>query len=133
MMSIVANRSEMASSSTRHFEQLLLGDLQYELQELDSIEREGWLLALLDKLLTLGPHASTTPPKQPPHYLAALNRFVPVASLEPAPLSRAELFKKLRRLRDRIAHRSSYQILANEVRCDLAAHLQRQSSPDNTT
>ncbi len=130
-MSIVANRSDMASNSTIHFEQLLLGDLQYELQELDSIEREGWLLALLDKLLTLSSHAPATPPKQPPHYLVALNRFVPVASLEPSPISRTELFKKLRKLRDRIAHRSSYQILANEVRCDLATHLQRQTPTDN--
>uniref|UniRef100_A0A7C2K1L9 Uncharacterized protein n=1 Tax=Schlesneria paludicola TaxID=360056 RepID=A0A7C2K1L9_9PLAN len=98
-----------AVRSPGSLEYLLLGDLLEVLEEVPSIPTSRWLLAILDRLLALllaaGPISG--------------EETEPRADWEPDP----ELFEKLQRLRDRVALRAPYQLLANEVRCELRRRL----------
>ena len=95
-------------------EYLLLGDLLELLEEPPSPLNERWLLAVLDVLL-----AGRTREVPPPYILPALSSPGAVSAPGRLWMHRTTLFAKLGRLRDRLAHRSAYQLLANEIRCDL--------------
>lgn len=94
------------------FELLLIGDLRELLQDPPGRQRDRWLLATLDMLLI-------SRPRTPQLYLPVLPRE---ASLGERSSGGHELplpFEKLQRLRDRIAHRASYEALAEELLLDL--------------
>jgi hypothetical protein len=95
-------------------EYLLLGDLLYFLEETPGPATGRWLLAVLDHVLTMRLHGD--------------GEFTPSPSESgfpiPLPESSGELIEKLQRLRDRVALRAPYQLLANEVRCELRALFQ---------
>lgn len=88
-------------------EYLLLGDLRQLLEEPVGLSNGRWILAFLDRVLTLRlqeiPDPDAFQASGMPH----------TAELLP------ELIEKLQRLRDRVALKAPYQLLANEVRCDL--------------
>lgn len=92
------------------FEHLLLGDLRQLLNDGPGYERDRWLLATLDMLLVYRPKASQI-------YLPAVPRE---SSLSRNGLGEMPVpFEKLQRLRDRIAHRAPYELLAQELSVDL--------------
>lgn len=110
---------EAVISSRAAFEYLLLGDLRLLLEESIAPETNRWLLATLDMVLASRPRPSQT-------NVAAL----PIRSpwddeSERFGQERSTLYEKLQRLRDRIAHRAPYALLANEIRCDLADLMDR--------
>jgi hypothetical protein len=92
------------------WEFLLLGDLAETLEHLDASQADPWLLAILDKLLA-GRGYDDASRLAPAHGWSA--------SAEGSRCERFGLTVKLRRLRDRVAHRVPYALLANEIRCDL--------------
>jgi len=82
-------------------------------------ETRRWLLAVLDRLLA-------RLPREPAGGLDhrrfdQATRFTFLAVQIP-------WMQKLRRLRDRVAHRMPFQILANEIRCDLRLLFDQQLS-----
>jgi hypothetical protein len=95
-------------------EYLLLGDLRLLLDEAPSWENRRWLLAVLDRLLTsrAGWHAISFGPE---------SRW---ARLESASLLSVETVSQLQRLRDRVAHGSGFQAVAQDVRRRLDQALQ---------
>jgi hypothetical protein len=91
-------------------EYLLLGDLLFLLEESPGPTTGRWLLAVLDRVLTLrlqGDGDEAMPDRSGAGFPLVLPDFA------------AELIEKLQRLRDRVALRAPYQLLANEVRCEL--------------
>lgn len=122
-MSVAAsppNRSPVTAQSSRAiFEYLLLGDLRLLLEEQVGPETNRWLLATLDMILASRPRAAqavATP---------VLVRHLWEDEAERNWPERANVYEKLQRLRDRIAHRAPYALLANEIRCDLAETMDR--------
>jgi hypothetical protein len=99
---------------TLMLERLLLGDLLEILLDAPGRQRDRWLLATLDMLLT-----TVRPRLVPAVYLPSLT-----AESLPNPQRRfgSDLpvsSEKLQRLRDRIVHRASYEILANDLKAEL--------------
>lgn len=90
---------------------LLLGELRMLLEDpAPDDDTRLWLLAVLDRLLARLPRQSARvdgPMRREHGELFPVMR-VPASSM-----------RKLQRLRDRVAHRSPFQILANEIRSDL--------------
>lgn len=117
MMSVLAAPPSLCLQTTP-LEYLLLGDLRQLLEDPASPETSQWLVATLDHLLAGRPRQSSP-------YLPSLPRALPWAQ-EPAALlqQKAALLAKLQRLRDRVAHRAPYALLANEIRCDLREWLE---------
>lgn len=108
------------SSENRELEYLLLGDLRQILEEPAGPQTSRWLLAILDVLL-VGRTQSRA------------SVFLPVQRTNdryrPNQLESGSLIEKLRRLRDRVAHRSNHTALANEIREELReVMLDRMSS-----
>lgn len=94
------------------FEYLLLGDLRELLNEVQGRERDRWLLATLDMLLVFRPRSSVV-------YLPAIPRDADLG-IRPAVEPELQLpFDRLQRLRDRIAHRAPYEVLAQELIVEL--------------
>lgn len=91
-------------------EYLLLGDLLAILEDTPGVLTSRWLVALLDRILSMRTES-------------VLNPSLPPTESEPAPgllmESAPELIVTLQRLRDRVAMRVTYQLLANDVRCEL--------------
>ena len=114
-MIAVANQFAASNSHNREFEYLLFGDLRQILEDPPGPETSLWLLAILDMILAnRAPMASSTtlPTVSLPASLRP-DRYPPRSS------ETASLIDKLRRLRDRVAHRSGHTALANEIRADL--------------
>jgi hypothetical protein len=86
-------------------EYLFLGDLLSLLEEPVEPTTGRWILAVVDRVLTLRLQGEDDD-------AGTLGRL-------PSSETTAELVEKLQRLRDRIALRAPYQLLANEVRCEL--------------
>lgn len=119
-MIAAAPHFETASSGNRDLEYLLLGDLRQVLDEPAGPQTSRWLLAILDMILV------GRPPLRHSVYLPVhLNddRY------QPHCLESGSLIEKLRRLRDRVAHRAGHAVLANEIREELReVMLDRMSS-----
>ena len=99
---------------TAAYQYLLLGELRLLLEEAaDADDSQRWLLAVLDRLLASYPREDAPPP-----HFSAVSLSSPLSSNVNG-LKRWK--QKLQRLRDRVAHRAPFQILANEIRCDLRA------------
>lgn len=95
------------------FEYLLLGDLRMILLEPERPESGRWLLAILDRLL-----AGELRTSQLAVAVSVDRRGVWMSSPIPAnPMM--FLFAKLQRLRDRVALRAPYTLLAEEILADL--------------
>ena len=114
-MIAIANQFAASNAHNREFEYLLLGDLRQILEDPPGPETSLWLLAILDMILatrppvpsaTTVPAASLSAAKRPDRYPARSSETTSVID-------------KLRRLRDRVAHRSGHTALANEIRADL--------------
>ncbi|WP_010583660.1 hypothetical protein [Schlesneria paludicola] len=99
-----------ATGENRELEFLLLGDLREILEQPVGPQTSCWLLAILDMLLVGRPHARQSV-------------FLPVEHAHEryraTGLETGSLIDKLRRLRDRVAHRASHAGLANEIREEL--------------
>ncbi len=109
-MIAVANQFAASNSHNREFEHLLLGDLRQILEDPPGPETSLWLLAVLDMILANRPpipSAATLPASM------RSDRYPPRSS------ETVSVIDKLRRLRDRVAHRSGHAALANEIRADL--------------
>ncbi len=112
MMSVLAAPPALSLTESP-LEHLLLGDLRQLLEEPASPVTSQWIVATLDHLLAGRPR--TTSP-----FLPTLSRSLPWSQDETPPShQKLALFSKLQRLRDRVAHRAPYALLANEIRCDL--------------
>lgn len=119
-MIAAAPHYEIINGENRELEYLLLGDLRQILEEPTGPQTSRWLLAILDMILVGRPHI------RPSVYL-------PVHLVEeryrPNRLESGSLIEKLRRLRDRVAHRAGHSVLANEIREELReVMLDRMSS-----
>ena len=104
----------------RELEYLLLGDLRQTLEEPTGPQTSRWLLAILDMILACHPRV------RPSIYLPVhLNED----RYRPQSLESGSLIEKLRRLRDRVAHRTGHSSLASEIREELReVMLDRMSS-----
>jgi hypothetical protein len=111
-MTILASpETEAAAERDSAYQYLLLGELRWLLEEASNSDNaQRWLIAVLDRLL------ATYLCEDVPHHFAADSSWSPLGGTMHGP---ERWKKKLQRLRDRIAHRAPYQILANEIRCDL--------------
>lgn len=122
-MSVAATTSarvpETALSSRAIFEYLLLGDLRLLLEEPIGPDTNRWLLATLDMILASRPRPSQST------IAPLLMRSPWEDESERLWQERSTLYEKLQRLRDRIAHRAPYALLANEIRCDLTDLMDR--------
>ena len=98
------------TGENRELEHLLLGDLRQILEEPAGPHTSSWLIAILDMLLVC--RVEVCPANET---LAT----VPVDRYQPRNLESGSLMEKLRRLRDRVAHRSVHTALANEIREEL--------------
>lgn len=106
----------------REFEYLLLGDLRQVLEEPVTPQSSRWILAILDLLLAGRPRS------RPSVYLPVERRNINISERSNS-LESGSLLEKLRRLRDRIAHRTSYDGLIEDLRDELRdAMLDRMSS-----
>ena len=120
MIAAAAPHFRISDSQNRVLEYLLLGDLRQILDEPASTQTSSWLLATLDMILVGRSQSRTTV-------------YLPVQatadSYLPRSLKSNSIIDKLRRLRDRVAHRSNYTLLANEIRDELReVMLDRMSS-----
>ncbi|MBI1347574.1 hypothetical protein GC163_14940 [bacterium] len=93
------------TSSSVVFDYLVLGDLRELLDQSNDTCHCRWLIAVLDRLLTDRP---------------TLDQVVLLTGGR-SEQADSDFYAKLQRLRDRVAHRKPYLILANEIRCDLQA------------
>ena len=119
-MIAAAPHYEAANVENRELEYLLLGDLRQILEEPEGPHTSCWLLAILDMILVGRPRLRRTV------YLPIQVQEDPyqIRSLETG-----SLIEKLRRLRDRVAHRADHTGLANEIREELReVMLDRMSS-----
>ncbi len=89
---------------------LLLGDLRLLLEEPADVSTSRWLVSILDCLLANRVRLES---------VLAWKLTVDCLWNRGDDLDH-EFYGKLQRLRDRVAHRKPYALLANEVRCDLA-------------
>ena len=114
-MIAVANQFSASNTHNRELEYLLLGDLRQILEAPPEPETSLWLLAILDMILANRPPilSSATLPA------TALPASGRPARYPPRSSETASMIDKLRRLRDRVAHRSGHAALANEIRADL--------------
>lgn len=94
---------------------LLLGDLWGLLEEPEDLITSRWLVSVLDWLLL---HRVRIDAILALRGLAA-DTWTEVETID------QEFYAKLQRMRDRVAHRKPYAILANEIRCDLQLLLTR--------
>lgn len=98
------------TGENRDLEYLLLGDLRQILDEPAGPQTSRWLLAILDMILVSHPNIRTSV-------------YLPVHATEDryggGRLESSSLIEKLRRLRDRVAHRAGHSVLANEIREEL--------------
>lgn len=103
------------SGDNRDFEYLLLGDLRQVLEEPSGPQTSRWLIAILDMILVGRPHSRQTV-------------YLPVNSSDTVGYQRdrttVSMMEKLRRLRDRVAHRTGHAELANELRDQLHEYMQ---------
>ena len=107
MHAVSTQNIETPTQGLAAYQYLLLGELRLLLEEpADNDETRRWLLAVLDRLLARFPREPADPRFDQESLFTLLQRQV-------------LWMQKLRRLRDRIAHRAPFQILANEIRCDL--------------
>lgn len=119
-MIAAAPHYEVMTIENRELEHLLLGDLRQILEEPSGPQTSRWLLAILDMILVGHPHV------RPSIYLPI---HVTDERYRPNRLESGSLIEKLRKLRDRIAHRSGHTALANEIREELReVMLDRMSS-----
>ena len=121
-MIAAAPHYEAANVENRELEYLLLGDLRQILDEPASPQTSLWLLAILDMILVSRPRLrqSALVPRE-----VTCNGF----SQRSRSLESGSLIEKLRRLRDRVAHRSGHATLAAEIREELReVMLDRMSS-----
>ena len=109
-MIAAAPHFETSTSENRELEYLLLGDLRQTLEEPVGPQTSRWLLAILDMILVGRPHG------RPSVYLPVDSHS---AAFRSGNLESGSLIEKLRRLRDRIAHRAGHTVLANEIREEL--------------
>ena len=120
MIAAAAPHFRISDSQNRELEYLLLGDLRQILDEPAGTQTSSWLLATLDMILVGRSQSRTT--VYLPVQTAADSYF-------PRSLKSHSIIDKLRRLRDRVAHRSNYTLLANEIRDELReVMLDRMSS-----
>lgn len=115
MSSPVLVETETSSERTLAEYYLLLGELRMLLD--DEAPREGhqrWLLAVLDRLLVFWPHDAIAGDAAVPASAQWIND-----PAGPFWSESTDWWRKLQRLRDRVAHRTPFQFLANEIRCDL--------------
>ena len=119
-MIAAAPHLQLTHEQNRDLEYLLLGDLREVLEEPESPQTSQWLLAILDMILVGRPSQRSVV------YLPVDGKSEPFKSR----LSKSGLIiDKLRRLRDRVAHRTSYGPLAAEIRAELReVMLDRMSS-----
>lgn len=111
---------EAANLENRELEYLLLGDLRQILEEPEGPHTACWLLAILDMILVGRPRLRRTV------YLPVQVQEDPY---QPRSVETSSLIEKLRRLRDRVAHRTGHAGLANEIREELReVMLDRMSS-----
>ncbi|HEY0983647.1 MULTISPECIES: hypothetical protein [unclassified Schlesneria] len=104
----------------RELEYLLLGDLRQILEEPEGPHTACWLLAILDMILVGRPRLRRA---------VYLPVRVPEDPYQPRTMETRSLIEKLRRLRDRVAHRAGHAALANEIRDELReVMLDRMSS-----
>ena len=100
----------LTADENRDLEYLLLGDLRQTLEEPVGSQTSLWLIAILDMILAGRP-------------LVRQSVYLPVKvnndRYQSQGLEAASMIDKLRRLRDRVAHRSGYTQLANEIRDEL--------------
>ena len=119
-MIAAAPHFEVVTDDNRVLEYLLLGDLRQSLEEPAGPLTSRWLLAILDMILV------GRPKSRPMVYLPVEARE---SDFQQRCLDSGHLIEKLRRLRDRIAHRSGHAELANEIREELReVMLDRMSS-----
>jgi hypothetical protein len=119
-MIAAAPHFQIANDENRELEYLLLGDLRQTLEEPSSPQTSRWLLAILDMILVGRPHA------RPSVYLPIQQNS---DSYRSNCLESGSMIDKLRRLRDRVAHRAGHASLANEIREELReVMLDRMSS-----
>ena len=120
MIAAAAPHFRISDSQNRELEYLLLGDLRQILDEPAGTQTSSWLLATLDMILVGRSQSRTT--VYLPVQAAADSYF-------PRSLKSNSIIDKLRRLRDRVAHRSNYSLLANEIRDEIReVMLDRMSS-----
>ncbi len=109
-MIAAAPHYQPTTGENRELEYLLLGDLRQILEEPAGPQTSRWLLAILDMILVGRP-------------IARPSVFLPIQSgddrYRPSCLETGNLIEKLRRLRDRVAHRAGHSNLANEIREEL--------------
>lgn len=119
-MIAAAPHLQLTQEQNRDLEYLLLGDLRQVLEEPEGPQTSQWLLAILDMILVSRPSSRSA-------------IFLPVESQGDPFQSRLSksglIIDKLRRLRDRVAHRTAYANLAAEIRAELReVMLDRMSS-----
>jgi hypothetical protein len=102
-MIAVAPHYESSNVENRELEYLLLGDRP---------QTSLWLLAILDMILVGRPRLRNSA-------LLPLEMKHDPFQQRSRSLESGSLIEKLRRLRDRVAHRSGHATLANEIREDL--------------
>jgi len=115
---------DVTSERTPAEHYLLLGELRLLLNDgQPADDHQRWLLAVLDRLLTYWPHEN-------------LGEDTVLTDIRAWPSEPSQAFlsestgwwRKLQRLRDRVAHRSPFQFLANEIRCDLQVLFDQRAS-----
>lgn len=119
LMIATASAQPRSSVPQSEFEYLLLGDLRELLSEVQGRERDRWLLATLDMLLVFRPRSSVV-------YLPVIPRDAD-RGIRPAVEPELQLpFDRLQRLRDRIAHRAPYELLAQELNVELRLYFEQR-------
>ena len=103
----------------RDFEYLLLGDLRQVLEEPAGLQTSRWLIAILDMILVSRPH---------PRQSIYLPVNAPDTSRFKGDVATVALMEKLRRLRDRVAHKTGHASLASEVREELREYMLEQAA-----
>lgn len=124
-MIAIAPATSRSAVPRMEFEHLLLGDLRELLNDHPGRERDRWLLATLDMLLVSRPRTSLV-------YLPVLPREPEVGSRTTGSVELPVPFEKLQRLRDRIAHRAPYEVLAQELTVDLREYFEGSRSKLDT-
>ncbi len=121
MIAVALPEVEMPVDGLASYRYLLLGELRMLLEDPapDDVTRL-WLLAVLDRLLASLPRQSVRVDSAMRGDHRELLPTVRVPS---------SAMQKLQRLRDRVAHRSPFQILANEIRSDLKQWFDQSLSP----
>lgn len=110
-MIAAAPHFQAKQEQNKDLEYLLLGDLRQVLEEPPGPLTSRWLLAILDLILAA----------HPPIRQAVYLPVAPTTNVRSGSrlLESASMIDKLRRLRDRVAHRSDHRTLADEIREEL--------------